>query len=103
MKQFKGTPGSWSNVHRHFGVTNVFSENGRIVANCGGYQNNALEDNGQGESAHNARAIAALPDLIYALQEVTRAYRTLSTPDDKNAKFILGVAEKALNKALGDD
>lgn len=62
------TKGKWFVKHEF----NVESENGRGIASTGGYTDNRDIEGTLKENIANAQAIASLPDLIEALQEIER-------------------------------
>lgn len=68
MREKRITPGPWrTNVHG-YEDTMVVGAEGRPVCSTGGFQRSGLPDGGRGENGANASAIAALPEMVLALE-----------------------------------
>ena len=98
MKEFKGTPGNWEVVNGDDNAPEIISDICVEVAFTPTYNGNKTEQ------WHNAKLIAASPDLLSALQQLLEIY------DDQSGKVwttsskrrALNVARAAVNKALGE-
>lgn len=100
MKIFKGTPGEWfvNKVSDKF--IDARLENGKLqsVAWCG--------DVDVGDRMANVNLIAAAPDLLEALQEMTAIVKKNSypQPDKPSSNYARAEwAESIISKALGEE
>jgi len=92
----KHTPGPWS-IHHEF---NVFDENGRCVASCGGYSSNFRDV--EPENRANAMLIAAAPDLLEACRALLAAHSGICEGDgDMGEDEDCARARAAIAKAEG--
>ena len=98
MKEFKGTQGKWEVVVGDDNATDVVSDIGVEIAFTPTYNGDKTEQ------WHNAKLIAASPDLLSSLQQLLEIY------DDQSGKVwttsskrrALDNARAAVNKALGE-
>lgn len=96
MKEFKGTPGLLEVVNGDDNATEIISDIGVEVAFTPTYNGDKTEQ------WHNAKLIAASPELLSALQQLLEIY------DDHSGKVwttsskrrALDNAREAVNKAL---
>lgn len=99
MKEFKGTQGKWEVVVGDDNAPDVISDIGVEVAFTPTYNGDKTEQ------WHNAKLIAASPDLLAALQQLLEIY------DDQSGKVwttsskrrALDSARDAVNKALEEN
>ncbi|MDK1199369.1 hypothetical protein QMT25_20745 [Cronobacter dublinensis] len=94
MEEFKGTPGPW-----HVTRGDVLDRNGRMVASVEGFCPGENED-------YDADLIAAAPDLLEALQEMTAIVKKNSypQPDKLSSNYARAEwAESIISKALGEE
>ena len=99
MKEFKGTQGKWEVVVGDDNAPDVISDIGVEVAFTPTYNGDKTEQ------WHNAKLIAASPDLLAALQQLLEIY------DDQSGKVwttsskrrALDNARAVVNKALGEN
>lgn len=97
MKEFKGTQGKWEVVVGDNNAPDVISDIGVEVAFTPAYNGDKTEQ------WHNAKLIAASPDLLAALQQLLEIY------DDQSGKVwttsskrrALDNARAVVNKVLG--
>lgn len=98
MKEFKGTQGKWEVAAGDDNALDVISDIGVEVAFTPTYNSDKTEQ------WHNAKLIAASPELLSALQQLLEIY------DDNSGKVwttsskrrALDNARAAVNKALGE-
>ena len=96
MENAKHTPGPWDT-----------GEDGWIVESAKGWAvSHAVVfrgKHGEGEDFANARLIAAAPDLLAALEELTRTAASLvDYHDDPETEAAIDVARAAIAKAKGE-
>jgi len=92
----KYTPAPWIIKHEF----NIVSQTGRLVAGCGGHQQNFNEDDNRNENMANAQLISASPDMYEALKNMINIFdRGLLI--DSFGRRICDEAIAALNKADG--
>lgn len=99
MEEFKGTQGKWEVVIGDDNAPDVISDIGVEVAFTPTYNGDKTEQ------WHNAKLIAASPDLLAALQQLLEIY------DDQSGKVwttsskrrALDNARAAVNKALEEN
>lgn len=99
MKEFKGTQGKWEVVVGDDNAPDVISDIGVEVAFTPTYNGDKTEQ------WHNAKLIAASPDLLAALQRLLEIY------DDQSGKVwttsskrrAVDSARDAVNKALEEN
>lgn len=98
MKEFKGTQGKWEVVVGDDSAPDVISDIGVEVV----FTPTCNSD--KTEQWHNAKLIAASPDLLLALQKLLEIYddhsRKVWTTSSK--RRALDNARAAVNKALGE-
>ncbi|EPO6584328.1 hypothetical protein [Enterobacter hormaechei] len=97
MKEFKGTPGPWAVDWSDFVVV---SKDGEGVAD---FDYGRFDDD---EDCLNAILIAAAPDLLAALQEMTAIVKKNSypQPDKPSSNYARAEwAESIISKALGEE
>ncbi|HIC4880486.1 TPA: hypothetical protein ACW5FR_001697 [Salmonella enterica] len=98
MKEFKGTRGKWEVVVGDDGAPDVISDIGAEIAFTPTYNGDKTEQ------WHNAKLIAASPELLTAIQQLLEVY------DDQSGKVwttsskrrALDNARAAVNKAVGE-
>lgn len=98
MEKFKGTQGKWEAVAGDDNAPDVISDTGVEVAFTPTYNSDKTEQ------WHNAKLMAASPELLAALQQLLEIY------DDHSGKVwttsskrrALDNARAAVNKALGE-
>lgn len=103
-RQFKGTPGDWRQLPSAFSGQDRKEINvvgyGRTV--CVVYYDNTALLGDVDESKANARAIAAVPDMIEALSVMVDIFNTRGI-DPLKAFVAVERGRAALNKALGEE
>lgn len=102
MKEFKGSKGPWSSHsdEESMATSVVMNELGDILCAVGTYMTSTEEDYA------NARLIAAAPDLLDALQEMTAIVKKNSypQPDKPSSNYARAEwAESVISKALGEE
>ncbi|ELY4027177.1 hypothetical protein QMS95_04390 [Cronobacter sakazakii] len=100
--KFKGTPGPWSahDDEESMATSVVMNDFGDILCVVGTYMTSAEEDYA------NANLIAAAPDLLEALQEMTAIVKKNSypQPDKPGSNYARAEwAESIISKALGEE
>ena len=98
MEEFKGTQGKWEVVNGDDNSPDVISDIGVEIAFTPTYSSDKTEQ------WHNAKLIAASPELLAALQQLLEIY------DDHSGKVwttsskrrALDNAHSAINKVLGE-
>lgn len=98
MKEFKGTSGKWEVVAGDDNAPDIISDIGVEIAFTPTYNSDKTEQ------WHNAKLIAASPELLSALQQLLEIYddqsgKVLATSSKRRA---LNNARAAVNKALGE-
>jgi hypothetical protein len=102
MKKFKGTQGEWgcSEIMNFSGtLVSYINTNKKEIAQLRG-----CETGQEDEAMANAKLIAAAPELLKALQMVTKAFDNKlidsTLGNDFNVGGLLYTIEAAINKAL---
>jgi hypothetical protein len=85
------TQGPWTVVHEY----NVEDGKKRVVASCGGYQNNFAVEKVHEENRANARLVSAAPDLLALAEEVAKEYE-----DSADWKDAIGKLQRMANSAI---
>ena len=98
MEEFKGTRGKWEVVVGDDNAPDIISDIGVEIAFTPTYNGD------KAEQWHNAKLIAASPELLSALQQLLEIYddhsgKVWTTSSKRSA---LDNARSAVNKALGE-
>ena len=96
----KYTPAPWIVKHDF----NVFNEDGRLIAGCGGHSSNVDSDKVRSMNIANARLTSAVPDMYEALTEVKKyiANKVDFEPNNGIVKEYLNMINNAIDKAEGE-
>ena len=109
MEKFKGTQGEWSQSHRETETngnysTEVYCDRGDTIATLSWYANTEVKGVISTYREANAKLISAAPELLKALQMVTKAFDNKlidsTLGNDFNVGGLLYTIDAAINKAL---
>ncbi|EOL9006610.1 hypothetical protein ACOZ3Q_000621 [Cronobacter sakazakii] len=106
MKEFKGTPGPWSLDEFDNVVHGEAPSHGWVRKETVRVSGVALPGRVTEEYAANTRLVAAAPDLLVALQEMTAIVKKNSypQPDKPSSNYTRAEwAESIISKALGEE
>ncbi|ELY2854102.1 hypothetical protein SMC92_001114 [Cronobacter dublinensis] len=106
MKEFKGTPGPWSLDEFDNVVHGEAPSHGWVRKETVRVSGVALPGRVTEEYAANTRLVAAAPDLLVALQEMTAIVKKNSypQPDKPSSNYARAEwAESIISKALGEE
>lgn len=101
MNKFKGTPGPWY-VEEIVGIYTPIVHSGEGLGYCPPVLAKVTTRYSSSEQAKcNANLIAAAPELLEALQRMTKLYESLMSDCGVQHKDLTDSAQAAINKALG--